>query len=156
LNLNLHHVAIALFAALTAASPALAGEGRIEARGGYYKDVGPGAGVAGIAAGYDFDIGSQAFIGPEVSIDKVLRSGNEYLFGLTGRAGVKLGERGKLFVAGGVTPKSVEESPYRLGGGYEHRLGGNLYIKAEYRHYFAERSVFDSGDSVTAGVGFKF
>ena len=145
-------VLLALAASVAVASPALANEARVEARGGVIWDSGTSEATAGVAAGYDYDLGSNAFFGAEVSADKVLVSGSDVYYGLTGRAGVKTGENGKLFVAGGYTVGQGEDVPH-LGAGYEHKLGTNLYFKGEYRHFFSD---FTDTDAVSAGIGFKF
>ena len=145
-------VLLALAASVAVASPALANEARVEARGGVIWDSGTSEATAGVAAGYDYDLGSNAFFGAEVSVDKVLVSGSDVYYGLTGRAGIKVGENGKLFVAGGYTVGEGEDVPH-LGAGYEHKLGSNLYLKGEYRHFFSD---FTDADAVSAGIGFKF
>jgi outer membrane immunogenic protein len=155
MKLNFRLGLLTLAASMAVASPAIAGEARIELRGGLLQEGDSGRGLAGLAAGYDFDIGSKAFLGPEVSVDKLLRSGNEVLLGLTARAGVRLGENGKLFVAGGGTVRTIEDSPYHFGGGYEHKLGGKLYLKGEYRHFLADRFGV-TGDAGIVGIGLKF
>jgi len=86
-------LAVAAVSAL-AATPALANEGRVEARGGVIW-FGNGAGnedVWGVAAGYDFDLGSSAFAGLEASGDIVGATGSKVAFGFTGRLGVKIGD----------------------------------------------------------------
>ena len=145
-------VLLALAASVAVASPALANEARVEARGGVIWDSGTSEATAGVAAGYDYDLGSNAFFGAEVSADKVLVSGSDVYYGLTGRAGIKVGENGKLFVAGGYTVGEGEDVPH-LGAGYEHKLGSNLYLKGEYRHFFSD---FTDADAVSVGIGFKF
>lgn len=145
-------VLLALAASVAVASPALANEARVEARGGIIWSGGTSEATAGVAAGYDYDLGSNAFFGAEVSADKVLTSGSDVYVGLTGRAGIKAGENGKLFVAGGYTVGEGEDVPH-LGAGYEHKLGSSLYLKGEYRHFFSDLS---DSDAVSVGVGFKF
>ncbi len=96
-------VLLAIVASAALATPALANEARVEARGGVIWFPGTSKAVAGVAAGYDFDLGSSAFVGGEVSADKVLTAGTKVAFGFTGRAGFKAGESAKLFAAGGYT-----------------------------------------------------
>jgi opacity protein-like surface antigen len=145
--------ALAAAAALTAtiAAPAFADETRVEARGGLFNGSGNTEATAGIAAGYDADMGPQAFIGGEVSADKLLAGGADIYVGLTGRGGFRLGE-GKVFAAGGYT-FAQGPNAWHLGAGYERQLSGNLYWKAEYRHFFAD---LDDADQIVAGVGLKF
>ncbi len=150
-------VLLSLAASLAVASPALANEARIEGRGGVIWDQGDEQATAGIAAGYDFDLGSRVFAGPEISADKILTDNTRVSFGFGGRAGVKTSEAGKLYAAGAyqTKPCSTCEDSWSLGGGYQHSFGTNLYGKVEYRHFFAKNNVSDP-DSVVAGVGLKF
>jgi outer membrane immunogenic protein len=146
-------------AALTAAAvsaPAFAaegGEGRIEARGGIAFASGNSEAIAGVAAGYDFDLGESAFAGIEASADKLLVGGTDVLFGATARAGGKVGANGKLFVAAGYT--FGDGDAFHAGAGYEHKLGENVYGKLEYRRFFVD-SGFPDINTVAVGVGFKF
>lgn len=144
--------AAASLAAIAVAAPAQANEGRVEVRGGPIWVLDESEATLGVAAGYDFDLGSSAFVGGEVSADKVLVDGADVYFGFTGRVGTKLGERGKLFAAGGYTVGEGEDVPH-LGAGYEHRLGGSLYVKGEYRHFFSDVA---DGDALAVGLGVKF
>lgn len=146
--------AIALAAATAAlvAVPAQANEGRVEARGGVAWASGSEEAIAGVAAGYDFDLGSSAFIGVEASADKVLVSGADVVFGATGRIGAKVSENGKLFLAGGYSFGEGEDVPH-LGAGYSHKVGSNVYVTAEYRHFFSD---FVDVNAATLGVGVNF
>lgn len=149
-------VALSLIASLAAASPALANEARLEARGGVIWDQGESEAIAGVAAGYDFDLGG-TFVGAEVSADKILTDNTRVSFGIGGRAGVNLSEAGKLYVASSYQTKPCRfcEDSVSLGAGYQHSFGGNLYGKVEYRHYFVGNG-FTDPDSVVAGLGVKF
>jgi len=150
-------VLIAVAATLVAASPALANEGRIEARGGVNWQAGQSEATTGLAAGYDYDLGSSAFGGVEVSGDKILNSANNRVaFGFTGRLGAKVAGSDKLFVAGGYTTKSCTtcKDGEHLGAGYEHNFGP-LYGKVEYRHNFTNGGAAD-GNSAVAGLGIRF
>ncbi len=122
-----------------AAIPCSANELRIEAR-------------AGVIFVEDYDLGDTAFVGAEISADKVLVEDTDIYFGFSGRGGARIGENGKLFVAGGYTAGEGEDV-WHAGGGYEHRIAGNIYLKAEYRHFFSD---FDDADQLTAGIGVKF
>ena len=148
-------VIVPLMASLALASPALANEARVEARGGIIWDNGDEEGIAGVAAGYDFDLGN-TFVGAEVSADKILTDNTRVSFGFGGRAGVKTSEAGKLYAAGSyqTKPCSTCEDSWTLGAGYQHGFGGNLYGKVEYRHYFVDG--FSDPDAVTAGLGVRF
>lgn len=148
---------IALAATATVTSPALANETRVEARGGVIWDGGETEDFWGLAAGYDFDLGDKAFAGLEVSGDKVGASDTKVAFGLTGRLGAKVSERGKLFVDGGYTTKPCDlcEDSLHAGVGFEQGFGNNLYGKVAYRHFFVDQGLSDS-DAVTVGLGFRF
>ncbi|MEJ6009684.1 outer membrane protein [Novosphingobium aquae] len=148
---------LALAATAAFASPALANETRVEARGGVIWDSGVTEDVYGVALGYDFDLGSSAFAGVEVSGDKIATTGTKVAFGLTGRLGAKMGTSTKLFVDGGYTTESCDlcDSSIHAGVGVEQALTSNVYGKLAYRHYFFDNNVSDS-DAVVVGVGFKF
>lgn len=142
--------AIAALAAM--AVPAAANEVRVEARGGAIWAADETEATAGIAAGYDFDLGDIAFVGAEISADKVLASDTDIYVGFTARGGARIGDDGKLFVAGGYTV-SEGEDVWHAGAGYEHRIMNNIYLKAEYRHFFSD---FADGNQLTGGIGVKF
>lgn len=147
-------VAAALLTAVVA-TPALAadgGEARVEVRGGYIWGNGLDEATAGIAAGYDFDLGDKAFAGAEVAGDKVLQNGANVQFSAGGRIGAKVGTAGKLYATGGYTFSDIDD-PY-IGAGYQHKFGSNVYGKIEYRHQFIGN--FGDFDTVAAGVGFAF
>lgn len=141
---------IATAAALFAAAPAAANEGRAELRGGVAWANGDEEAIAGAALGYDFDLGSAAFAGVEVSGDKVLQDGADIVWGTTARAGAKLGA-GKLFAAGGYSFGEGDDA-WHLGAGYEHKVSSSAYVKVEYRHFF---DVVDVNTAVV-GVGVNF
>jgi hypothetical protein len=156
-ELVMRKVLLPLLASMAVASPALANEARVEARGGVIWNGGDEEAIAGVAAGYDFDLGSSAFVGAEVSADKILTSNTRVAFGLTGRVGAKLSENGKLFAAGGYTTKACRfcDETWHVGAGYQHNFGQSLYGKVEYRHFFADNGVSDP-DAVVAGIGMRF
>ncbi|MAY20277.1 MAG: hypothetical protein CL955_06630 [Erythrobacteraceae bacterium] len=150
-------IAIAIAAAATAfATPAFAqdadGEVRVEARGGIVWAGGSEEAVAGVAAGYDFDLSDTLFLGVEGSADKVLVDGADVVWGVGGRLGTNIGERGKLFASGGYAFGEGEDVPY-LGAGYNHGISDSVYLTAEYRHFFSD---FIDVNAVTLGVGAKF
>ncbi|MFC3173446.1 outer membrane protein [Novosphingobium bradum] len=148
-------IILPVLASLALATPALANEARVEARGGVYWLPGNSEATAGVAAGYDYDLGSTAFVGAELSADKILTSGTKVAYGFTGRAGAKLAAT-KLFVAGGYTtePCTGCEGAWHAGAGAELPLMGKVYGKVEYRHFFVDN--FADSDSLVAGVGIKF
>ncbi|HMO75941.1 MAG TPA: hypothetical protein PKD99_05220 [Sphingopyxis sp.] len=141
-------VAAALLSAAVA-TPALAADGgevRLEARGGIAWAGGAEEAIAGVAAGYDFDLGSSAFAGLEVSADKILVGGTDVVFGLTGRLGAKIGEQGKLYATGGYSFNDGDAA--HIGAGYQHKLSQNVYGKVEYRRF-----LLNGTDINTAAVG---
>ena len=143
-------------AATAFATPAMAqdaaGEGRVEVRGGLATGGGFDEGFIGAAAGYDFDLGDTVFVGGEVSVDKVLVDGSDEIYGLTGRIGTKAGESTRIFAAGGRSFTSGEDV-WHAGLGVEQKLGGNFYVKGEYRHFFSD---FSDIDTFAVGGGIKF
>lgn len=150
-------VVLSLLASLAVASPALANEARIEARGGIIWDQGDEEAIAGIAAGYDWDLGGSTFFGVEASADKILTDNTRVAFGFGGRVGAKVGDAGKLYVASSYNTKPCRfcEDSVSLGAGYQHSFGQNLYGKVEYRHFFVGNG-FSDPDAVVAGLGVKF
>jgi outer membrane immunogenic protein len=150
-------IILPVLASLAFATPALANEGRIEARGGVIWSNGSSEDTWGIAAGYDFDLGETAFAGVEVSGDKIGTSGTKVAFGLNTRVGMKAGEGTRLFAAGGYTTEACDgcEGQWDLGAGLEQKVSGPVYVKVEYRHFF-ENDVILGSDAVVAGVGVRF
>lgn len=146
-----------LLIAAAAPTPALAGDGRVEARGGIVFGSGDSEAAAGLAVGYDFDLGGSAFLGAEVSGDKILQDNTRIVLGLTGRAGVKAGENTRFFATGGYSTKPCRfcENSLHAGAGAEFALGSRVYGKVEYRHFFVDNGGSDF-DSVVAGVGIRF
>lgn len=151
-------VLISLAAALAAASPALANEARVEARGGVIWGGGDTEATAGAAVGYDFDLGTSTFAGAEVSGDKVLTSGTKVAFGFTGRAGVKVGTGGKVYAKGGYVTEFADgaEHNWQVGAGYQQNIGSKVYGKVEYSHYLPAAANTADADQVGVGVGLRF
>lgn len=147
-------VAAALLSAVVAV-PAMAADGgevRAEVRGGYITGSGLDDATIGAAAGYDFDLGQAAFAGAEIAGDKVLKDGFDVQFSAGGRVGAKVGAAGKAYVTGGYTFTDIDD-PY-AGVGYQHKLGQNMYAKAEYRHQFIGN--FSDFDTFAVGLGVAF
>jgi hypothetical protein len=149
-------IVLPLIASLAFATPALANEARLEVRGGAIWSNGTTEDTWGAAAGYDFDLGTSAFAGVEVSGDKIGTSGTKVAWGLTGRLGAKFNET-KLYANGGYTtePCDLCESTWHAGAGVQQGLGNKFYVKGEYRHNF-ERNLQPGSDALVAGVGIKF
>lgn len=150
-------LATAAIASAALATPALANEGRVEARGGVIWDQGDTQAIAGVAAGYDYDLGSSAFAGPEVSADKILTDNQRVTFGVGGRAGIKVSDAGKLYAVGSYQTKfcATCDHSWTAGAGYQQNFTSKIYGKVEYRHYFVGDH-FSDPDAVTAGLGVKF
>lgn len=142
---------IAAVAALGVAAPAAANEGRGEIRGGVAWANGEEEAIVGAALGYDFDLGKTAFVGVEGSADEMLVDDATIVWGTTARVGARLGN-GKLFATGGYSFGEGEDALH-LGAGYQHALGENAYLKAEYRHFFSD--IVDV-NVVAAGLGMRF
>ena len=152
-------IILPLLASLAIATPALANEARVEARGGVVWANGSSEDIWGVAAGYDFDLGSMAFAGVEVSGDKIGASGTQVSLGLTGRVGVKAGEKTRIYANGGYNTKWCDapfcEGQWGAGAGIEQTISGKVYVKAEYRHLF-EQNFMPGTDALAAGVGMRF
>lgn len=149
-------ILVSLMASLALASPALANEARVEGRAGIVWGGGEEDAVAGIAAGYDFDLGANAFAGAEISGDKILTDGTRVSLGLAGRVGFKAGDAGKLYGVGGWQSKPCRlcDDFWTAGAGYQHNLGQQLYGKIEYRHMFFDNA--RDANTVAVGVGTRF
>lgn len=148
--------ALAATSALAAASPAFAGDTRMDVHYGVVSSQGSSSDVGGVSFGHDIDT-SFGFVGIEGSVDKVFDTGTRVAMGFTGRAGVKVGGADRLFGAAGYTTKycSACDGAMHLGTGYERQFDNGLYGKVEYRHFLLPHHVADA-DSVAVGVGFRF
>ena len=143
-------IILASAAAALATTPALAaGEGRIEARGAIGWAGGSEDAFAGVAAGYDFDLGDKVFAGPEVSYDTNFDGAD--LVNVGGRLGIKTGAKGRLYVAGAYEINDVEE--FNAAVGYQHSFTDKVYGKVEYRRYFLNGTDYNAAG---VGVGVKF
>ncbi|MEP7221415.1 MAG: hypothetical protein ABI673_01980 [Novosphingobium sp.] len=147
-------VSLAVSAAI--ATPALANEARIEARGGVITVPGSTEGIVGVAAGYDFDLSQDFFAGVEVSADKILTGGTKVAYGFNGRVGTGL-VGGKIYATGGYTTEACNlcNGLWGFGAGYEHNVVGKVYAKVEYRH-LVKKGFTPSSDTVVTGLGLKF
>lgn len=194
-------VSAALLSAATVsvmgATPALAQE---EARTGTFhvegivgydapdNDADASGVVYGIAGGYDFNLG-RAFAGPEVEVSTssagdcatginrasdqlCLDAGRDLYVGA--RLGIRVGERGRLYVGGGYTNARFratydanlagntgdfnitdDADGYRLKAGGEYDIGSNMFVRAEYR--YSNYSDLDlDRHQVVGAVGFRF
>lgn len=179
---------LAAVVAATIAAPAFAGSFHAEAHGGWDRVSIAGAnddGVAyGVAAGYDFALGKNAFAGIEASADdsstkecatNVLAIGDRACISagrdlsVVARLGYNVEERSKVYaLAGyangrvkasyddgtGVVSGSADLDGLRLGLGVQLGMGSNLYAKAEYRYTNYESDF--SRNQVLFGFGAEF
>lgn len=146
-------ILLASAAAALVATPAMAegaaGEGRIEARGGIAWAGGFDDFIGGVAAGYDFDLGETAFVGPEASYDTNFDGLDAINLG--GRLGFKAGASTKVYAAAAYDVGDFDR--FNAGVGVQQSFGDKVYGKVEYRRYF-----FNGTDlnAALVGVGVKF
>lgn len=150
-------VSLAAVAAAAVATPALANEARVEARTGIIWDGSDSEAVAGVAVGYDYDLGSKFFVGVEGSADKVLTSDTRVSWGAGGRVGYKITPTTKLYANSTWQSKFSKygNSAVAVGGGVEQALDNRFYAKAEYKHLLVGDNTPDA-DVGLVGVGVKF
>ncbi|MEO5705514.1 MAG: outer membrane beta-barrel protein [Alteraurantiacibacter sp.] len=149
---------LAAVAAIAIAAPAQAEELRLEARGGMFFQGGSEEATAGGAIGFDGELAPGVFGGVELSADKILQGGTDVVFGFSGRVGTNVGEATKLYATGGYVTAPCDTfcaTAWSLGAGAQQSLGGPLYAKAEYRHFFSSNG-FADGDTVLVGLGVQF
>lgn len=151
--------ALPFAAALTvlAATPAFAGEGRVELRTGVgWPDGQAAKAEIGGAAGYDWTMGggSGAFFGVEQSVDKVLASGQKVRWGTMGRVGMHVTPNDKVYAIGGYTYGKGPDAP-TVGAGWEHGFGNRMYGKVEYKKFFNEDG-YRNSNAALVGVGMHF
>lgn len=150
-------VSLVAVAAAAVATPALANEARVEARTGIIWDGSDSEAVAGVAVGYDYDLGSKFFVGVEGSADKVLTSDTRVSWGAGGRVGYKITPTTKLYANSTWQSKFSKygNSAVAVGGGVEQALDNRFYAKAEYKHLLVGDNTPDA-DVGLVGVGVKF
>ncbi|MEJ2411110.1 MAG: outer membrane beta-barrel protein [Novosphingobium sp.] len=150
-------VSLAALAAAAAATPALANEARVEARGGVIWDGSHSDAVAGIAGGYDYDLGDTFFVGVQGSADKVLASNTRVSWGVGGRVGAKVLPGTKLYAVADWQSKYCRHcnSAVGVGGGVQQDVGSRYFVKAEYQHLLVGDNTPDA-DLGLVGVGVKF
>jgi outer membrane immunogenic protein len=183
-------IAFTSFVALAATTAPASAEGfRAEVHGGWDRVQGAGDHedgiVYGVGLGYDLNVGKSGFVGLDFSIDDstakecersailandraCLKAGRDLAAGI--RAGVHVGERGKLYALAGytnarfrtayTTPAGVtttdaeNQDGFRLGAGYQHALSGNTYGKIEYRYSNYEHGI--ERHQALVGLGMTF
>ncbi len=146
--------ALALGVSAGVSAPAYAGEIRAEVHGGYTSILSFSEAVIGGAVGYDHDLGGDAFIGAEVSVDKVLDFAPlpEAIISLTARGGFKVTDNTKLYANGGYS--FGNGGSFHAGMGVQQAVSDKVYLKLEHRRNFTKFG-FDF-DSTIIGVGVKF
>jgi outer membrane immunogenic protein len=147
-------VLCAMAAAMVAATPALAGEARVEVQGGVDWSGGQSTkGVIGAAAGYDWSLPAGVFVGAEESVDKAFGSDTHVRWGTSGRVGLHVTPMDKLYATAGYNygagPNATD-----VGAGWEHSFGP-MYGKVEYKRFFNEDGARD-GNGGLVGVGIHF
>ncbi|MCJ2181370.1 porin family protein [Novosphingobium sp. 1949] len=157
MRIALVSLAAAASVAAAVATPAMADEARIEARTGLAWDSHGSKATAGVAAGYDYDLGSKFFVGVEGSADKLLTDDTRVTWGVGGRAGVKVTPTTKLYASSKWQSKTCRycNSAVGVGGGIQQDLNNRYYVKAEYQHELIGDNTPDA-DVGLVGVGVKF
>ena len=139
------------FVGVLFAAPASADEVHFEAMGGVHWDSHHSEAVAGLAAGYDFDLSDTIFVGAEMTAEKILKSGKDVHFGTAARIGIFPVGHDRLYVLAGHTFGS--HGVWNAGAGYEHAMAEHIFLKAEYRQFFEHG---DNGHAVLLGIGMMF
>lgn len=150
-------VSLAAAAAAAVATPAMADEARLEARTGLIWDGSDSEAVAGVAAGYDYDLTDTFFVGVEGSADKILTHDTRVMWGAGGRAGIKLFPTTKVYAAANWQSKPCRfcNSAVGVGGGVQQSLDNRFYAKVEYKHMLVGDNTPDA-DLGLIGLGVKF
>lgn len=148
---------LAAVAAVAFASPAMANEARVEVRGGLIAIEDTSETIYGAAAGYDIDMGPVAFVGVEVSADKIDLTGTKTAFGFTGRIGGRSDSGLRAYATGGYTTEACDgcEGQWHAGVGVQQSFAGMFYGKVEYRRYFETDNAF-AGNAGVVGLGVRF
>jgi outer membrane immunogenic protein len=110
----------------------------------------------GIGVGVDAEVYPRVIVGAEATLDNVFDRRN---IGAGARLGYTFGDRVLVYTKAGwanfqPVPGGVKLDGFRVGGGVEARVVGNIYAKAEYRY-----TDFASGvgqHAGLAGIGFRF
>lgn len=147
------------------ASTAAQAEGYIELRSGVAFGPDITTESIGLAAGYDANISSTAFVGAELTADTNANFDTP-VYGLNIRLGGNTSDNGKLFATAGIAryeyagfialPSSYVfysgwDTDFTAGAGYQHKIGKSTRLSIQYQHYFDTQ--YDRG---TIGIGFEF
>lgn len=144
-------IVAALSVAAVMATPALAGETRVEARGGVVWVPGASNEAIGLALGYDTDIGGNLFAGIEGTADTDFDFVSPVL-GLNARLGFKASDNAKVFVTGGYAyDTDFDIDDIALGAGAQFAVGEKSFVSVQYQRYLDLEI-----NRVSVGVGYKF
>ncbi len=148
----MHRFAFAAVAAAAAiATPAHAGETRIEGRVGIVWDGGFTDDTLGLVVGHDFDVNENVFIGIEGVADTNL-SFDDPVLGVNARLGTKFKENTKVFVLGGYARATEGDADdFVVGAGAQHNFGEKSLISLQY-----QRSIDFDLNRVMIGYGVRF
>lgn len=161
MKLMLAAVASAALITSTAANA----EGYLELRSGVAFGPSITTESLGLAAGYDADISSKAFIGAELTAD-TNASFDTPVYGLNLRVGGKTSENGKLFGTAGIARYQYAgfislpsyslfysgwDTDFAAGAGYQHKISKAARLSVQYQHYFDTQY-----DRASVGIGFEF
>lgn len=156
---------IAAAAVATISATAAQAQSYIEVRGGIAGSPDTTTETIGLAAGYDIDVGSGAFVGTELTVD-TNASFDTPFYGLNLRVGTKIGETGKLFATAGAARYETSgyiygpnyflaysgwETDVVAGVGYQHKIGNSMRLSVQYQRYFDLQA-----NRGTVGIGFEF
>jgi len=156
---------IAAATVATFSATAAQAQSYLEVRGGIAGGSGTTTETIGLAAGFDVDVGSSAFIGTELTADTDA-SFDTPVYGLNLRLGTKVGEAGKLFATAGVARYETSgyiygpnyfvvysgwETDIAAGVGYQHKIGNSMRVSVQYQHYFDLQA-----NRGSVGIGFEF
>lgn len=149
-------VSLAAAAVAAVATPAMANEARIGANAGVIWDGHDSDAVAGIDAGYDYDLGHKLFVGVEGSAEKVLTYNQRVSWGVGGRIGMHVLPDTKLYAVADWRSKNCRycNSAVGVGGGVQQNFG-KYYGKVEYQHLLVGDNTPDA-DLGLVGVGLRF
>lgn len=138
-------------AATTFAAPSYAAtEGYVDSRVGIAFADGASSETLGLAVGYDFDIGTNLFLGAEV-VAITDASFVSPLIGPNARIGVNASETDKVFATVGyLHDTEYDEGSAAIGAGYEHQFGKSK-VSIQY-----QRTLDVNANFVSVGFGFKF
>lgn len=134
-----------------AATPAIANEARLEARGGIAWANGSSTETIGVALGYDAPVGENTFVGVEAVLDTDFDISDPVL-GANLRFGFNMSPESKLFATLGYAHDTgFDQDDAVIGAGYQHNVGARSLVSIQYQRYL------DSDiNRATIGFGYRF